>query len=101
MEFLFFLGKPSRNFFYEEKKDDKKLRFKLTQSNLIPKLPYLILHHCSCLAGESVHFYDEVHELAKIPVDDPVRRIYMARHIIEKYVIAGMNVLYMKIFHKS
>ncbi|XP_010654971.1 regulator of G-protein signaling 1 isoform X2 [Vitis vinifera] len=46
----------------------------------------------SCLAGESVHFYDEVHELAKIPVDDPVRRIYMARHIIEKYVIAGATM---------
>lgn len=46
----------------------------------------------SCLAGESVHFYDEVHELAKIPVNDPVRRIYMARHIIEKYVIAGATM---------
>ncbi|KAJ9709645.1 hypothetical protein PVL29_001233 [Vitis rotundifolia] len=46
----------------------------------------------SCLAGESVHFYDEVHELAKIPVNDPVRRIYMARHIIEKYVMAGATM---------
>lgn len=46
----------------------------------------------SCLAGESVHFYDEAHELAKIPVNDPVRRIYMARHIIEKYVIAGATM---------
>ncbi|KAM5568050.1 regulator of G-protein signaling 1 [Rosa sericea] len=43
----------------------------------------------SCLAGESVHFFEEVHELGKIPVDDPVRRIYMARHIIDKYIIAG------------
>ncbi|PPD79736.1 hypothetical protein GOBAR_DD23343 [Gossypium barbadense] len=43
----------------------------------------------SCLAGESVHFFDEVHELGKIPIDDPVRRIYMARHIINKYIIAG------------
>ncbi|KAK9276519.1 hypothetical protein L1049_006053 [Liquidambar formosana] len=43
----------------------------------------------SCLAGESVHFYDEVHELGKIPVDHPVKRIYMARHIIEKYISAG------------
>ncbi|PON42339.1 RGS domain containing protein [Parasponia andersonii] len=43
----------------------------------------------SCLAGESVHFYDEVHELGKIPVEDPVRRIYMARHIIEKYIKPG------------
>ncbi|CAK7332439.1 unnamed protein product [Dovyalis caffra] len=43
----------------------------------------------SCLAGESLHFYNEVHEHDKIPVDDPVRRIYMARHIIEKYVVPG------------
>ncbi|KAJ4959651.1 hypothetical protein NE237_019561 [Protea cynaroides] len=43
----------------------------------------------SCLAGESVHFYDEVHELSKITVVDPVRRVYMARHIIEKYIDAG------------
>ncbi|XP_042521302.1 regulator of G-protein signaling 1-like isoform X3 [Macadamia integrifolia] len=42
----------------------------------------------SCLAGESVHFYDEVHELGKIPVVDSVRRVYMARHIIEKYIHA-------------
>ncbi|KAK1576171.1 hypothetical protein Q3G72_011487 [Acer saccharum] len=46
----------------------------------------------SCLAGESVHFYDEVHELEKIPVDDHVRRIYMARHIIEKYIVAGASM---------
>ncbi|KAJ6689122.1 hypothetical protein OIU85_005521 [Salix viminalis] len=43
----------------------------------------------SCLAGESVHFYNEVHEHDKIPANDPVRRIYMARHIIEKYIVAG------------
>ncbi|XVE74882.1 hypothetical protein DITRI_Ditri12bG0054100 [Diplodiscus trichospermus] len=43
----------------------------------------------SCLAGESVHFFEEVHELGKIPIDDPVRRIYMARHIINKYINAG------------
>ncbi|XVF43829.1 hypothetical protein PTKIN_Ptkin02bG0071600 [Pterospermum kingtungense] len=43
----------------------------------------------SCLAGESVHFFEELHELGKIPIDDPVRRIYMARHIINKYIIAG------------
>ncbi|KAK6252410.1 hypothetical protein QUC31_014130 [Theobroma cacao] len=42
----------------------------------------------SCLAGESVHFFEEVHELGKIPIDDPVRRIYMTRHIINKYIIA-------------
>ncbi|OAY86029.1 Regulator of G-protein signaling 1, partial [Ananas comosus] len=46
----------------------------------------------SCLAGESVHFYEEVHELSNIPVDDPVRRIYMARHIIEKYIAAGAEM---------
>ncbi|KAI3970352.1 hypothetical protein MKX01_023999 [Papaver californicum] len=43
----------------------------------------------SCLAGESVHFCDEVNELDMIPVNDPVRRIYMTRHIIEKYIRAG------------
>ncbi|KAJ4710941.1 regulator of G-protein signaling 1 [Melia azedarach] len=46
----------------------------------------------SCLAGESVHFYEEVHEHGKIPVDDHVGRIYMARHIIEKYVVAGASM---------
>lgn len=43
----------------------------------------------SCLAGESVHFYDEVHEFGRLPLDDSVRRIYMARHIIQKYIVAG------------
>ncbi|KAM0062423.1 putative RGS domain-containing protein [Helianthus debilis subsp. tardiflorus] len=43
----------------------------------------------SCLAGESVHFYSEVQQLEKIPVTDPVKRIYMVRHIIEKYISAG------------
>ncbi|MQM22044.1 hypothetical protein Taro_055092 [Colocasia esculenta] len=46
----------------------------------------------SCLAGESVHFYDEVHELNKIPVDDSVRRVYMARHIVEKYIVVGSEM---------
>ncbi|KAH9708476.1 Regulator of G-protein signaling 1 [Citrus sinensis] len=46
----------------------------------------------SCLAGESVHFFEEVHEHGKIPVDDHVRRIYMARHIIEKYIVAGASM---------
>ncbi|XP_020539234.1 regulator of G-protein signaling 1 isoform X2 [Jatropha curcas] len=46
----------------------------------------------SCLAGESVHFYDEVHERCKIPIDDTVRRIYMTRHIIEKYIVAGATM---------
>lgn len=43
----------------------------------------------SCLAGESIHFYDEVSELSNIPVTDPVTRVYMARHIIEKYIDSG------------
>lgn len=43
----------------------------------------------SCLAGESVHFYDEVQHFDKIPIQDSVSRIYMARHIIEKYIAAG------------
>ncbi|KAJ7945490.1 regulator of G-protein signaling 1 [Quillaja saponaria] len=54
----------------------------------------------SCLAGESVHFFDEVHELSKIPEDDPVRRIYMARHIIEKYIVAGA-AMEVNISHRS
>ncbi|KAH6821470.1 REGULATOR OF G-PROTEIN SIGNALING 1 [Perilla frutescens var. hirtella] len=43
----------------------------------------------SCLAGESVHFYEEVQQLDKIPVGDHVRRIYMARHIIDMYITPG------------
>ncbi|KAF3431134.1 hypothetical protein FNV43_RR25864 [Rhamnella rubrinervis] len=54
----------------------------------------------SCLAGESMHFYDEVHELSKIPADDTVRRIYMARHIIEKYINAGAP-MEVNISHRS
>ncbi|XP_068667235.1 regulator of G-protein signaling 1 isoform X2 [Aristolochia californica] len=46
----------------------------------------------SCLAGECVHFYDEVHELGKIPIDDPVRRVYMSRHIIDKYIVSGSEM---------
>lgn len=46
----------------------------------------------SCLAGENVHFYDEVHELGKLPLDDPVRRIYMARHIIDNYISPGATM---------
>ncbi|KAJ8569668.1 hypothetical protein K7X08_006245 [Anisodus acutangulus] len=46
----------------------------------------------SCLAGESVHFYDEVQHFDKIPIQDSVRRIYMARHIIEKYIAAGAPI---------
>lgn len=43
----------------------------------------------SCLAGEGVHFYNEVLELGKIPFDDPAKRIYMARHIIQRYINTG------------
>lgn len=50
----------------------------------------LFQYNYSCLAGESVHFFDEVHELSKIPEDDCVGRIYMTRHIIEKYIVAGL-----------
>ncbi|OEL27389.1 Regulator of G-protein signaling 1, partial [Dichanthelium oligosanthes] len=44
------------------------------------------------LAGESVHFYEEVYGLKKISVDDSIRRIYMARHIIEKYIVTGAEM---------
>lgn len=47
-----------------------------------------------------MHFYEEVHELGKIPVDDPVRRIYMARHIIDKYITAGAT-MEVNISHRS
>lgn len=54
----------------------------------------------SCLAGESVHFYDEVQQHDKIPVSDTVRRIYMARHIIQKYITAGAP-MEVNISHRS
>ncbi|KAF8100900.1 hypothetical protein N665_0214s0059 [Sinapis alba] len=43
----------------------------------------------SCYAGETLHFYEEVYEHGKIPEGDSVRRIYMARHIMEKFIVAG------------
>ncbi|KAL3636431.1 G-protein signaling regulator protein [Castilleja foliolosa] len=46
----------------------------------------------SCLAGESVHFYEEVQQLDKIPSADHVRRIYMARHIIDNYIFPGATM---------
>ncbi|KAK4399656.1 Regulator of G-protein signaling 1 [Sesamum angolense] len=46
----------------------------------------------SCLAGESVHFYEEVQQLDKIPVSDHVRRVYMARHIIDTYITPGATM---------
>ncbi|XP_057496251.1 regulator of G-protein signaling 1-like isoform X1 [Actinidia eriantha] len=54
----------------------------------------------SCLAGESVHFYEEALELNEIPVDDSVRRIYMARHIIDKYIVTGAT-MEVNISHRS
>ncbi|XP_010556357.1 PREDICTED: regulator of G-protein signaling 1 [Tarenaya hassleriana] len=54
----------------------------------------------SCYAGETLHFFEEVHEHGKIPEDDPVRRIYMARHIIEKYIVAGSE-MEVNISHKT
>ncbi|KAK1415793.1 hypothetical protein QVD17_31580 [Tagetes erecta] len=54
----------------------------------------------SCLAGESVHFYNEVQQLDKIPVNDPVKRIYMVRHIIEKYITTGAP-MEVNISHKT
>lgn len=46
------------------------------------------------MAGESVHFYEEVLELGELPTDDSVRRIYMARHIIQKYIVAGESTTF-------
>ncbi|CAG7872763.1 unnamed protein product [Brassica rapa] len=43
----------------------------------------------SCYAGETLHFYEEVYEHGKIPEGDSIRRIYMARHIMEKFIVAG------------
>ncbi|XP_057816520.2 regulator of G-protein signaling 1 isoform X3 [Cryptomeria japonica] len=47
----------------------------------------------SRMAGESVHFYDEVHELNKIPITDTARRIYLSGHIIEQHISVGMDQL--------
>ena len=44
----------------------------------------------SCYAGETLHFYEEVYEHGKIPEGDSIRRIYMARHIMEKFIVAGL-----------
>lgn len=54
----------------------------------------------SCFAGETVHFFDEVHQLSKISVGDHVRRIYMARHIIDRYIVAGAT-MEVNISHRS
>lgn len=51
---------------------------------------WVSFYQCSCLAGESVHFYEEVQQLDKIPHNDHVRRIYMARHIIDHYITPGI-----------
>ena len=44
----------------------------------------------SCYAGETLHFYEEVYEHGKIPEGDSIRGIYMARHIMEKFIVAGL-----------
>ncbi|XP_010682380.2 regulator of G-protein signaling 1 isoform X1 [Beta vulgaris subsp. vulgaris] len=54
----------------------------------------------SCLAGESVHFYEEVLDLGELPEHDSVSRIYMARHIIQKYIVAGAP-MEVNISHRS
>ncbi|KAL0761467.1 hypothetical protein Bca101_077617 [Brassica carinata] len=46
----------------------------------------------SCYAGETLHFYEEVYEHGKIPEGDSIRRIYMARHIMEKFIVAGAEM---------
>ncbi|KAJ7567376.1 hypothetical protein O6H91_02G144200 [Diphasiastrum complanatum] len=43
----------------------------------------------SRMAGENVHFFDEVRELSKIPSNNTVQRIYMVDHIIESYIKTG------------
>ena len=51
----------------------------------------MLLPHSSDsrMAGESVHFYDEVHELKKITIADTARKICLLEHIIEQYIAIG------------
>ncbi|KAG6405695.1 hypothetical protein SASPL_133287 [Salvia splendens] len=42
--------------------------------------------------ADSVHIYVELLQLDKIPVEDHVRRIYMARHIIDTYITPGSTM---------
>lgn len=70
--------------------------------SLCDDIKVLCISLCSCLAGESVHFYEEVQQLDKIPVGDHVRRIYMARHIIDMYITPGtVLVLYITCLSES
>lgn len=55
----------------------------------------LNLYVVSCYAGETLHFYEEVYEHGKIPEDDTIRRIYMARHIMEKFIVAGLLFIHL------
>lgn len=43
----------------------------------------------SRIAGETVHFWDEVRELSKLSLTQQDRRVYMADHIIQKYIVNG------------
>ncbi|CAN6972258.1 hypothetical protein IGI04_035221 [Brassica rapa subsp. trilocularis] len=54
----------------------------------------------SCYAGETLHFYEEVYEHGKIPEGDSIRRIYMARHIMEKFIVAGAE-MEVNVSHKT
>ncbi|BAB01074.1 unnamed protein product [Arabidopsis thaliana] len=54
----------------------------------------------SCYAGETLHFFEEVYEHGKIPEDDSIRRIYMARHIMEKFIVAGAE-MELNLSHKT
>jgi hypothetical protein len=44
----------------------------------------------SRIAGETVHFWDEVRELSKLSLTQQDRRVYMADHIIQRYIVNGM-----------
>ncbi|XP_013608784.1 PREDICTED: regulator of G-protein signaling 1-like isoform X2 [Brassica oleracea var. oleracea] len=54
----------------------------------------------SCYAGETLHFCEEVYEHSKIPEGDSIRRIYMARHIMEKFIVAGAE-MEVNVSHKT
>ncbi|KAH9531567.1 hypothetical protein CY35_19G044800 [Sphagnum magellanicum] len=43
----------------------------------------------SRIAGETVHFWDEVRELSKLSLTQQDRRVYMADHIIQRYIVNG------------
>lgn len=89
--FLILSNKVQKSFgpnHLNRRKEQRKLK-KKTYLCLCKKVIFFKYIY-SCLAGESVHFFNEVHELSKIPEDDCVSRIYMARHIIEKYIVAGL-----------